>query len=235
MTRKRNNFFKSQATKRLKLVYEYAGEDMFNGNAPEVYKMLDIAGISNIEQLLSGPEFNMWRDLRVWGRGLGFYPEFPIGNDVVDFADPQKRIVIEVDSRLHDLDKDKAKDGRLKQQGYRVIRVNARNAKKDIEDLRDKINTLRDYDKHNEAEKLKSALEDNSEIQVMKLRNKFLEPRDETVDYSKTITLADYAKTPQFKRFIVNITMTIYLIHRSEQLKRYHSKKLSKLMFFNNI
>jgi len=201
MTRKRNSFFKSQATKRLKLVYEYAGEDMFTGNAPEVYKMLDIAGISNIEQLLSGPEFNMWRDLRVWGRGLSFYPEFPIADDVVDFADPQKKIVIEVDSRLHDSEKDDAKDGRLKKQGYRVIRINAKNTKRDIEDLREQIEILRVYDKYDNADGLESSLKDNSEVRVMRLRDEFLEPRDESVDYSKLVTLADYANTPEFKRF----------------------------------
>jgi len=201
MTRTRNSFFKSQAQKRLKLVYEYAGKDLLIGKAPEPYKILDIAGISDIQQLLSGPEYNMWRDLRVWGRGLRFYPEFPIANDVVDFADPKKRIVIEVDSRLHNSDKDAAKDKRLEQQGYRVIRINAKYTKRDIEELRDQIETLRDYNKHEDADRLKSALNRNSEIQVMGLRDEYLEPRDEAVDYSEIVTLADLAKTPKFKRF----------------------------------
>jgi len=51
-------------------------------------------------------ENNVWSDIRYLG--LRFYPQYPIGKYFVDFADPQKKIVIEVDG--HDYHQDKERD-----------------------------------------------------------------------------------------------------------------------------
>src|SRR3990167_2729508 len=71
-------------------------------------------------------ENNIWADIRYLT--LPFYPEFPIGKYFADFADPLHKIVIEVDGKDHE----KQKNQDIKRQadvmslGWDVYRITGR-------------------------------------------------------------------------------------------------------------
>jgi|SRR6476620_9086059 len=68
-------------------------------------------------------EFAMWCDIR--RIGLPFYPQFPVLNYFLDFADPVKKIAIECDGKQwhQDIEKDKARDKRIEALGWQIFRV----------------------------------------------------------------------------------------------------------------
>jgi len=196
------NYYRSQAQKRLRLAYEYARSDLESGNSVEVYHLC--AGIAGVElrYLFSGPESKMWQDIRTWGRYLHFYPEYPIGDDYVDFAEPHKKIVIEVDSGLHDAAKDTAKDKRLKKAGYRIIRINKKYTEKDLEHILGAIEATTQAGKHEIAHRLKSDLPKNSEVIIKRLRNENTPTeRVSKEDLRKTVYLSDVIKSDEFKAY----------------------------------
>lgn len=70
-------------------------------------------------------ERNVWSDIR--HLGLPFYPQFPVGKYYIDFADPFRKIAIEVDGRIHDDElarqRDRAKEAFLRGRGWHVLRI----------------------------------------------------------------------------------------------------------------
>ena len=68
-------------------------------------------------------EKNVWIDIRFLG--VPFYPQFPIGQYFADFADPVKKIVIEVDGKeFHkDEEKDKVRQREIESKGWKVYRI----------------------------------------------------------------------------------------------------------------
>ena len=70
-------------------------------------------------------ERNVWNDIRYLG--LPFYPQFPVGKYSLDFADPFKKIALEIDGKIHlekeVKEKDDKKDEYLKENGWTVIRI----------------------------------------------------------------------------------------------------------------
>ncbi len=83
--------------------------------------------------LLTPIELNVWNDIRYLG--LPFYPQYPVLKYFVDFADPIKKIIIEVDSKQWHLNKikDNERDIQLKNDGWLVVRIEGKNTYKDIE------------------------------------------------------------------------------------------------------
>jgi very-short-patch-repair endonuclease len=89
-------------------------------------------------------ERNVWgeiRDLR-----LPFYPQFPVGPYFIDFADPVKKLGIEVDGRRYheDLEGDWRREQALEQQGWTIIRILGRHtyqepAKHDLTYVEEKL------------------------------------------------------------------------------------------------
>lgn len=76
--------------------------------------------------------------------GYQFNRQFAIENYIVDFISRKLRLVIEVDGRSHDFkaEQDAARDKRLNELGYRVVRI----AESDIiHDLKNVIRTLEAY------------------------------------------------------------------------------------------
>lgn len=63
-----------------------------------------------------------WMDIR--GRGLPFFPQVPALNYFIDFAEPYRKIGIELDGRqFHNKEKDTARDERLWAEGWRIFRI----------------------------------------------------------------------------------------------------------------
>jgi very-short-patch-repair endonuclease len=78
---------------------------------------------------MSLPERMLWQQLRLRPGGLKFRRQHPIGPYIVDFCCLSECFVVEVDGSAHDtIDRVKFDERRvdfLKQNGFRVLRVNA--------------------------------------------------------------------------------------------------------------
>lgn len=73
-----------------------------------------------------------WMDIR--GRGLRLYPQFPVGRVFIDFADPVRKIGVEIDgAAYHEHAKDLARDTALAQQGWKIFRVKGCDAVKVVQ------------------------------------------------------------------------------------------------------
>lgn len=93
-------------------------------------------------RILTPIESNVWHDLRK--HGLPFLPQFPIGQYFADFADPLKKIAIEVDGKIHDsrIEKDKTREDEIKMMGWKVIRLKGQNTHYDLESYEDQEDTF---------------------------------------------------------------------------------------------
>ncbi len=69
--------------------------------------------------------------------GHQFNRQFPIDNFIVDFISRKLRLVIEVDGYSHQfkIEKDKLRDERLNQLGYRVLRIQEYDIKTDLNNV----------------------------------------------------------------------------------------------------
>jgi very-short-patch-repair endonuclease len=86
---------------------------------------------------MSLPEVLLWQQLRKRPDGLKFRKQFPIGEMTVDFACLQRRLVIEVDGEGHSFGdqqrRDAARDAVLKREGFRVMRIAARDVLRNMD------------------------------------------------------------------------------------------------------
>ncbi len=75
-----------------------------------------------IDFVLSPTEDQVWYVIRFLG--IPMFPHYPIGKYFVDFADPKKKIAIEVDGREYHLDriKDQKRESKIKKAGWSIIR-----------------------------------------------------------------------------------------------------------------
>lgn len=66
----------------------------------------------------------IWQDIRAFG-SLSLYPQFPVDVYWADFANPYFKIIIECDGKeFHkDKEKDRARDSRLRELGWKVFRI----------------------------------------------------------------------------------------------------------------
>jgi very-short-patch-repair endonuclease len=90
-----------------------------------------------LRKQMSLPEVLLWQQLRKRPAGLKFRRQFPIGQITVDFACLERRLVIEVDGEGHSFGdqprRDAARDAILGREGFRVVRIAARDVLKDID------------------------------------------------------------------------------------------------------
>lgn len=71
---------------------------------------------------LSPIEFSAWCSIR--GHYVALYPQFPLFNYFIDFANPYLRIGIELDGKnYHDPVKDAARDSMLWEYGWKIFRI----------------------------------------------------------------------------------------------------------------
>ena len=67
-------------------------------------------------------ECHAWSSIR--GYGVNLKPQYPIGRIFADFADPEKKIILECDgAAYHNVAKDKLRDQKLVEKGWTVYRV----------------------------------------------------------------------------------------------------------------
>ncbi|TPL86020.1 endonuclease domain-containing protein [Mesorhizobium sp. B2-3-12] len=85
------------------------------------------ANAKSMRKAMTDAELKLWNELRAHRlMGLGFRRQFPIAAYIVDFACPQKRLVVEVDGSQHG-DKSVAVDDTvrtmyLEQDGWTLLR-----------------------------------------------------------------------------------------------------------------
>ena len=86
---------------------------------------------------MSLPEVLLWQELRKRPDGLKFRRQFPIGQITADFACLERRLIIEVDSEGHSFGdrprRDAARDAMLRREGFRVLRIAARDVLGDMD------------------------------------------------------------------------------------------------------
>ena len=80
-----------------------------------------------MRRVMTDAELKLWNELRAHRlMGLGFRRQVPIAGYIVDFACPNKRLVIEVDGSQHGDDEDVRRDAirtaRLQRDGWTVLR-----------------------------------------------------------------------------------------------------------------
>jgi very-short-patch-repair endonuclease len=74
-----------------------------------------------------------WMDIR--GRGLPLFPQFPVGRVFLDFADPVKKIGVELDgAAFHERERDLIRDNKLVDFGWKIFRISGKVATKVIPD-----------------------------------------------------------------------------------------------------
>ena len=81
----------------------------------------------NMRKAMTDAELKLWNELRAHRlMGLGFRRQFPVAGYIVDFACPDKRLIVEVDGSQHaNADAaavDAARTKRLEQDGWTVLR-----------------------------------------------------------------------------------------------------------------
>ena len=86
---------------------------------------------------MSLPEVLLWRMLRQRPGGLKFRRQFPFGQLTADFACLERRLIIEVDGEGHAFGdrprRDAARDAILRREGFRVVRIAARDVLNDLD------------------------------------------------------------------------------------------------------
>jgi very-short-patch-repair endonuclease len=90
----------------------------------------------SLRRQMSLPEVLLWQQLRKRPNGLKFRRQFPIGQMTVDFACLERRLIIEVDGEGRSFGdqprRDVARDAILTREGFRVMRVPARDVLKNM-------------------------------------------------------------------------------------------------------
>ena len=96
-----------------------------------------IALARKLRRKLTLPEGLLWRELRKRPDGLKFRRQHPAGPFVLDFVCMQARLAIEVDGEAHNRGinpaRDEARDAWLMSQGYRTLRIAARDVLDNLE------------------------------------------------------------------------------------------------------
>ena len=92
-----------------------------------------------LRRKMSLPEVLLWQQLRKRPDGLKFRKQFPVGEITVDFACLERRLIIEVDGEGHSFGdqprRDGARDRGLRREGFRVMRIPARDVLGDMDSV----------------------------------------------------------------------------------------------------
>lgn len=70
---------------------------------------------------MSPIEWELWDDIRSWG--IRLYPQYPVLRYFADFANPDEKVVVEVDGKeWHDPEADAVRDKEMQKAGWHVYR-----------------------------------------------------------------------------------------------------------------
>lgn len=109
------------------------------GGAPRILQtpIKQIKRARELRRQMSLPEVLLWQQLRKRPSGLKFRKQFPIGEMTVDFVCLERRLIIEVDGEGHSFGdqprRDAARDAIVRREGFRVIRIPAREVLKNMD------------------------------------------------------------------------------------------------------
>lgn len=119
------------------------------------------------DQIFTPIERNVWEDIRTLG--LPFLPQFPVEKYFIDFADPIKKIGLEVDGQEwhQDKDKDWTRQMELEKLGWKIYRIAGYQT----------IKTESDFKDGSLEETEEEYFSNNSQGMLTKIRNEFY-PRD---------------------------------------------------------
>lgn len=91
--------------------------------------------IADWAMLFTPIEAAIWSDIRAYG--LPFWPQFPVGKYIVDFADPVRKIALECDgAAYHDAEKDRKRDEALAKMGWVTYRIPGRECFEEVVTIR---------------------------------------------------------------------------------------------------
>ena len=104
-----------------------------------------------MRRVMTDAELKLWNELRAHRlMGLGFRRQFPIAGYIVDFACPEKRIIVELDGSQHGEAEtamnDAARTRRLEQDGWTLIRFWNDDVLRDIDGASNHIVTIAGLD-----------------------------------------------------------------------------------------
>ncbi len=93
--------------------------------------LFHVYDIYDWNKIFSPIEKNVWHDIRTIG--LPLYPQFPVKQYFIDFADPIKKIGIEVDGKKwhSDLEKDQQRQREIEHEGWEIYRIDGKDTFKD--------------------------------------------------------------------------------------------------------
>lgn len=93
---------------------------------------------------LSPIEFDAWQSIR--SHYMALYPQFPVFNYFIDFANPYLRIGVEMDGKdYHDPEKDRLRDEMLWKYGWRIFRTSGRECRVKFRSLDLILEDFREY------------------------------------------------------------------------------------------
>jgi very-short-patch-repair endonuclease len=109
------------------------------GGGPRILKVpiKQVKCARKLRRQMSLPEVLLWQGLRKRPGELKFRRQFPISEMTVDFACLERRVIIEVDGEGHSYGdeprRDAARDALLQREGFRVVRIAARDVLRDMD------------------------------------------------------------------------------------------------------
>ncbi|QND63560.1 endonuclease domain-containing protein [Mesorhizobium loti] len=85
------------------------------------------ANARSMRKVMTSAELKLWNELRAHRlMGLGFRRQFPIAGYIVDFACPEKKLIVELDGSQHAetdaVASDEARSARLERDGWTILR-----------------------------------------------------------------------------------------------------------------
>ena len=117
----------------IRQAYEYEG---FYDISDSTDLRCDINAIFNWIKYFTPIERNVWSDIR--SQQIPFLPQYQVGKYYPDFANPVLKIIIEVDGKHHNEERqsnhDQLRDQWLQSQGWSIFRIKGKETYKDISD-----------------------------------------------------------------------------------------------------
>jgi very-short-patch-repair endonuclease len=90
-----------------------------------------------MRKAMTEAELKLWNEVRAHRlMGLSFRRQLPIAGYIVDFACPDKKLIIEVDGSQHaDMTGDKVRDAKLNELGWTILRFWNGDVLRDIDNV----------------------------------------------------------------------------------------------------